>query len=210
MKSLFMLSIGMLFASTTVLNAAEDYYPTAKGTEWTYKVGEATITVKVTDSSDKGAKLETIVNKKTVATETILVKEDGIYRTQINNDDVEPPVKILELKDGKPVEKGTSWDIKSSIKDQSVEGKFTVTALDEKVTVGDKEYPTVVVDGPDFKIAQTNAGIKAWYAKDVGIVKLVIHDRRQPRHPRIARVQSGEVVECQKGVRLDYRGDNLT
>ena len=175
MTSLLLLSLALSLApapETETKSAAEIYYPTAKGDEWTYKVGEATITVKVTDNTDKGAKLETIVNKKTVATETILVKEDGVYRTQINNDDVEPPVKILDMKDGKPVAKDSAWDVKSSIKDQTVEGKFTVTALDEKVTVGDKEYTTVVVDGPDFKIAQTTAGIKAWYAKDVGIVKL--------------------------------------
>ena len=174
MNLVLQLSMGLMLAGAQdkETKSTESYYPTAKGSEWTYKVGEATINVKVTDNSDKGAKLETIVNKKTVATETILVKEDGVYRTQINNDDIEPPVKILDLQGGKPVEKGKSWDVKSSIKDQTVEGKFTLTATDEKVTVGDKDYTTVVVDGPDYKIAQTKAGIKMWFAKDIGIVKL--------------------------------------
>jgi hypothetical protein len=82
--------------------ATTEYFPLKEGSTWVYKVGESEVTVKV-GATDKGeTKLETLANGKPVASESVTVKADGVYRTKINATAIEPPVKILELetKDG--------------------------------------------------------------------------------------------------------------
>lgn len=163
----------VLFVASAALAQTTDLYPLKKDTKWVYKVGETTITVKVTAADANGATLETLVNDKAVASEVIQVKADGIYRTKINKADIAPPVKILELKDGKAVAKGTKWKVDSKIQDQAVKGEFTIKDDAEKVKVPLKDFDkTVVVDGPDFEIAGTKTGVKYWFASGVGIVKL--------------------------------------
>jgi hypothetical protein len=149
-----------------------EYYPLKKDTKWVYKVGETTITVKVSAVDSNGATLDTLVNDKTVASEVIKVDANGVYRTKINKADINPPVKILELKDGKPAAKGTKWKIESKIQEQPVKGEFTIKEDKEKVKVPAGEFETVVVDGPDFEIAGTKTGVKYWFAQNKGIVKL--------------------------------------
>ena len=156
----------------TTAPAATDYYPLKAGTKWVYKVGETTITVKVNSVDASGAVLDTLVNDKSVATEVIQVKPDGVYRAKINKADIAPPVKILSLKDGKPEAVGTTWKVDSKVQDQPLKGEFKHTADKEKVKVPAAEYETVVVDGPGFEIAGTKTGIKYWFAPKVGIVKL--------------------------------------
>jgi hypothetical protein len=152
--------------------ATTDLYPLKKDSKWEYKVGESKIVVHVASSDASGATLETLVNDKVVATETIQVKGDGVYRTKINKTDITPPVKILDLDMGKAKAAGTEWTIDSKIQDQAVKGKFTIKPS-EKVKVPAKEYENVVVvDGPDFSIAETKTGVKYWFAPGVGIVKL--------------------------------------
>ena len=152
--------------------ATTEFYPLKKDTKWTYKVGETTITVRVASSDANGATLETLVNDKAVASEVIQVKSDGVYRTKINKADINPPVLILKLKDGKAVAKGEKWDVKSKIQDQEGQGTFTVKDDDEAVKVPGGDFKAVVVDGPDFEIAGTKTGVKYWFAKDKGVVKL--------------------------------------
>jgi hypothetical protein len=175
MRRTVRLALGSLLvfvASAALAQTSTELYPLKKDTKWVYKVGETTITVKVTAADANGATLETLVNDKAVASEVIQVKADGVYRTKINKADINPPVKILELKDGKAVAKGAKWDVKSKIQDQEVKGTFTVKDDAEKVKVPAGEYSTVVVDGPDFEIAGTKTGVKYWFAKNAGIVKL--------------------------------------
>jgi hypothetical protein len=159
-------------AAQTQPAATSDYYPLKVGTKWVYKVGETTITVKVASADGSGAVLDTMVNDKSVATEVIQVKADGIYRTKINKADITPGVKILELKDGKPAPNGTEWGVDSKVQDQPVKGKYKLTGDKEKVKVPSGEYEAVVVDGPAFEIAGTKTGVKYWFAPKLGIVKL--------------------------------------
>ena len=175
MRRTVRLALGALvvFVSSAALaQNSTELYPLKKDTKWVYKVGETTITVKVTAADASGATLETLVNDKAVASEVIQVKADGVYRTKINKADINPPVKILELKDGKAVAKGAKWDVKSKIQDQEVKGTFSVKDDAEKVKVPAGEYTTIVVDGPDFEIAGTKTGVKYWFAPKAGIVKL--------------------------------------
>lgn len=168
------LALGSLavFIASAALAQTTDLYPLKKDTKWVYKVGETTITVKVTAADANGATLETLVNDKAVASETIQVKSDGVYRTKINKAEITPPVLILKLKDGKAAAKGDKWDVKSKIQDQEVKGTFTVKDDAEAVKVPGGEFKAVVVDGPDFEIAGTKTGVKYWFASGKGIVKL--------------------------------------
>ncbi len=165
-------AVVLLAASVAMAQPATDYYPLKPNTKWVYKVGETTITVKVASADANGATLETLVNDKAVASEVIQVKPDGVYRTKINKADITPPVKILELKDGKVAAKGTKWKVDSKIQDQPVKGEFTITDDKEKVKVPLGEFEAVVVNGPDFEIAGTKTGVKYWFAAGKGIVKL--------------------------------------
>jgi hypothetical protein len=156
--------------------ASSDLYPLAKDTKWVYKVGETTITVKVASTKTEGGKteavLETMVNEKAVASETIIVQADGIYRSAINKNAITPPVKILEMKDGKPAAKGTKWKIESKIQEQPVKGEFTIKDDKEKLKVPLNDFEAIVVEGPDFDIAGTKTGVKYWFVAGKGIAKL--------------------------------------
>lgn len=165
-------SLVVFVASAALAQTSTDLYPLKKDTKWVYKVGETTITVKVTAADANGATLETLVNDKPVASEVIQVKADGVYRTKINKADITPPVLILKLKDGKAVAKGEKWDVKSKIQDQEVKGTFTVKDDAEAVKVPGGDFKAVVVDGPDFEIAGTKTGVKYWFTSGKGIVKL--------------------------------------
>ena len=166
-------AVVLLAASVAMAqNATTEFYPLKKDTKWVYKVGETTITVRVANVAPEGATLETLVNDKAVASEVIQVKSDGVFRTQINKAKIEPPVLILKLEGGKVAAKGAKWDVNSKIQDQPVKGSFTIAEDKEKVKVPAGEFESVVVNGPDFEIAGTKTGVKYWFAKDKGVVKL--------------------------------------
>ena len=152
--------------------ATSDYYPLTKGSKWTYTMGTTEVVVKVADvDKDGAAKLVTEHSGKQVASETILVKSDGIYRTKINDTPIEGNVKILGLKDGKAVV-GDKWDVKAKVQQSDVSGAFETKKI-EKVTIGGKDYPDAVyVEGPKFTIAGTDTAVKYWFAPKTGIVKL--------------------------------------
>jgi hypothetical protein len=166
-------AVVLLAASTAMAQmATTEYYPLKNGSKWVYKVAETTITVKVSNVTKDGATLETLVNDKPVASEVIQVTKDGVFRSKINKADITPPVKILELKDGKPAAKGAKWKVDSKIQDQPVKGEFVVKDDKEKVKVPAGEFTAVVVDGSDFEIAGTKTGVKYWFVAGKGIVKL--------------------------------------
>ncbi|MGL4423939.1 MAG: hypothetical protein ACRCZF_25015, partial [Gemmataceae bacterium] len=150
-----------------------DYYPIKTGGKWTYKVGDTTVIEMKVEKIEAGeATINTFVNNKQVASETIKVQADGVYRTKINNTKVEPPVKFLAL----PAKKDTTWEVNSKISvagtEHTIKGKFTVKEEKQKEKIRDKDYETVVVDGPEFDIAGTKAAVKYWFAAGKGVVKL--------------------------------------
>jgi DUF3108-like len=144
-----------------------EWYPLKKDTTWTYKVPGNSIVMKVTNAQDKdGTKVETLVNGKSIASEHIQVKDDGVYRTSINGLKPESPVRFLKL----PPKEGESWDVETKIQGQAVKGKFTTSK--EKVTVPAGSYDAIKVEGKDFDIAGMKTNITYWFAEKVGIVKL--------------------------------------
>ncbi len=177
----FVLGAGFLMAQPTppvtppVSAVNTEYFPLKEGSTWVYKVGESEVTVKV-GATDKGeTKLDTIANGKPVASETVVVKADGVYRTKINATAIEPPVKILELEDkgGKlvPKGKGATWKIDSKVQAQGVTGSFSIGDA-AKIKVMDKDVDCVYVEGPKFNIAGTETTVKYYFAPGKGIVKL--------------------------------------
>jgi hypothetical protein len=149
-----------------------DYYPLAKGTKWTYTMGQTEVQVEVTDVTGGEAKLVTKHSNKVVADENIKVTADGVYRTKVNNTPIEPPVKLIGLKDGKPT-KGEKWNVKSKVQQTEVSGEFEVKDTAASVKIGEKDYKDVVyVEGPKFMIAGTETAVRYWFAPKQGIVKL--------------------------------------
>jgi len=170
-------AVVVLAASTAVVAqqppAGGEYYPLKVGNKWTYKVGDTTTIEMKVDKIEAGeATLSTSVNGKQVATESVKVDATGVLRTKINGTAITPPVKFLAL----PVKKGEEWSVDSKInvsgQEHAIKGKFTIKDDKEKVKVRDKDYETVVVDGPDFDIAGTKTAVKYWFAAGKGVVKL--------------------------------------
>ena len=142
-----------------------NYFPNKKGTKWVYNVAQNAIDV----VADVGGKLDTMVGGKPVASEMIEVKDDGIYRTKVNNVPIVPPVKIMAI----PADKDASWVVESTLNGQVIKGKFTQKGAKEKATVPAGTFDCVVVDGPEFEIAGAKCGITYWFADGKYVVKMV-------------------------------------
>lgn len=179
----FVFSAGFVLAQqppapAPAVAATSDFYPTKKGTKWVYKAGEVEVILQAGDTDKGETKLETIVQGKVVASETIKVTTDGIYRTKINNSAIEPPVKILELAaspDGKLVAKpvGTKWAVKSKVLQSELTGEFTITKVEPSLEIlGVKYANAVIVEGPNFNIASTETKVTYVFAPGKGVVKL--------------------------------------
>ena len=159
--------------------AVSEFYPTKKGSKWVYKAGEVEVTLQAgeTDPKTGETKLDTIVLGKSVASETVKVTTDGVYRTKINNSTIDPPVKILELEakaEGKLVPKpvGTKWTVKSKVLQSDLTGEFTIAKV-ETVDIGGVKYANaVIVEGPNFNIASTETKVTYIFAPGKGVVKL--------------------------------------
>jgi hypothetical protein len=122
--------------------------------------------MKVTGTDKDGTKIETIVNGKSIASEHVVVKDDGIYRVMINGQKPDAPVRFLKL----PPKKGESWDIDTKIQDQAIKGQFVIE--EEEVTVPAGKFKTFKVEGKDFEIAGMKTNITYWFAEKTGIVKI--------------------------------------
>ena len=103
---------GALLAQPKESPQAEGYFPLKKGTKWTYKVGDNVVEVVVVKGEKPGDEyqVDTFVGKEPAkTTEWYVVKADGVYRTKVKDDKLDPYVKVLAL----PVKKDTTWDINS-------------------------------------------------------------------------------------------------
>ena len=155
--------------------ASSDYYPLVKGSKWTYTMGTTEVVVEVEsiDAKDGSAKLVTKHQGKPVASETILVKADGIYRTKINDTAIDGAgIKILGLKDGKPT-KGEKWAIAAKVQQSEVKGEFETKELEAVIkSPAGADLKAVFVEGPKFTIAGTETAVKYYFVPKQGIVQL--------------------------------------
>jgi hypothetical protein len=148
-----------------------DYFPLNKGAKWTYKVGDSEVVVSVAGTervkSEDGVRVETHVGRDTKATECYAVRADGVYRTKVKDDVLDPAVTFLAL----PVKAGSSWPVDSKIGAQVVKGTFVIKEDRERVKVPAGEFDTVFMEGADFDIAGAKTTIRVWFARGRGIVK---------------------------------------
>lgn len=150
---------------------ADGYFPLKKGTKWTYKVGDNLVEVVVVKVDKVGGEehyqVDTLVGKEPKVTEVYVVKADGVYRTKVKDDKLDPFVKVLAL----PVKKDATWEVNSKVGNQTVKGTMKVMGDKEKVTTPAGEFTTVFVEGKDMDVAGATTTVRLWFAKDRGIVK---------------------------------------
>ncbi len=153
-----------------VLKKFPNYYPLELGNEWVYQVGENEVTVIATAVEKKDGvqtgTLETKVNGKTVAAESMRVDATGVYRTHINKQEIDPPVLLLKF----GIRDETEWATKSKVGNATVDFVFKLEGLEEIKTLAG-EYKAVKVTGTG-DIAGTVTQTKYYFADGVGIVKL--------------------------------------
>jgi opacity protein-like surface antigen len=165
------LAVVAVLASSGAASAQEvtnPLYPLKVGAVWTYKVSGGTIQVKVEKTekigNDECYKLETSAQGKVAATEDVVVKSDGVYRTAVNGLRPDAAVCFLNTKE-------TSWKVNTKVQGQEVTGEFTKKEEDVTVPAGVYKGATLV-ESKDFKIGGMETSIKMWFVKDIGIVKL--------------------------------------
>lgn len=111
--------------------------------------------------------VDTFVGKDPKTTEWYVVKADGVYRTKVKDDKLDPYVKVLAL----PVKKDTTWDINSKVGTQTIKGTMKVISEKEKIKTPAGDFEAVFVEGKDMDIAGAKTTVRIWFAKDRGIVK---------------------------------------
>jgi hypothetical protein len=166
---------GVLLAQPKDAAQAEGYFPLKKDAKWTYKVGDNLVEVRVSKVEKVGTEefytVDTVVGKDPKTTEMYVVRADGVYRTKVKDDKLDPFVKVLEL----PIKKGGTWAVNSKLGTQSIKGNMTVVNDKEKVKIkvgtADVDYETVYVEGKDMDIAGAKTTVRLWFAKGRGIVK---------------------------------------
>ncbi|QJW96821.1 hypothetical protein [Frigoriglobus tundricola] len=167
---------GVLLAQPPKDASADGYFPLKKGTKWTYRVGDNDVTVSVVKTEKVGTEeqyqVDTFVGKdvkvgEAKTSEWYVVRADGVYRTRVKDDKLDPFVKVLPL----PVKKGDSWEVNSKLSTQVIKGTLKVVNDKEKVKIQNVDYDTVFVEGKDMDIAGAKTTVRIWFAKDRGIVK---------------------------------------
>jgi hypothetical protein len=171
---LLMLVVAMIAVAAPLPKATfkklKDYYPLAKGHTWTYESGTTEIVVKVTEcevdkQGNKTAVLTTFYMEKEVATETIRTGKDGIFRTKINENTIDPPVQLLKFD-----KEDAEWEIKSKILTSEI--VTTVKHLgEEKLEVPAGSYTAVRIH-IQGEVSKTKTEVTYWLIEDVGIGQL--------------------------------------
>jgi len=194
MKRLLGLTVAFLLI-TSLAGAADDkstpLYPLKENNKWIYKVSSGTVEVKVVKkekfADEECYKLETSAQGKVTTTEHVVVREDGVYRLGINGVKVEPAIKFLAL----PPTKNFKWEIKSKVDKQDIEGYFQIKEEDVTVPAGPYKASTLV-DTNNFKVAGKDSTVKAWFVKDVGIVKLTFSLEGQEATFELEKFEAGK------------------
>jgi hypothetical protein len=154
---------------------ADGYFPLKAKTKWTYKVGDNFVEVAVVKVEKVGGEdhyqVDTVVGKDPKTSEMYVVRADGVYRTKVKDDKLDPIIKVLPL----PIKKDATWEVNSKLGTQTIKGTMKVKNDKEKITVkgpsGNVDYETVFVEGENMDVAGAKTTVRIWFAKDRGIVK---------------------------------------
>jgi hypothetical protein len=150
---------------------SDPYFPLKPKTKWVYKVGDNEVTVTVVKAEKVGGEeqfqVDTIVGKEPKTSEWYVVRADGVYRTKVKDDKLDPYIKVLPI----PAKKDATWDVNSKLGTQTIKGTMKIVNDKEKVKIQGTDYEAVVVEGKDVDVAGAKTTVHIWFAKDRGIVK---------------------------------------
>lgn len=158
-----------------LMKAPVCYFPTTPGAKWVYdEAGSESVFVASAVEERKGTKVVTVERDDRsgrVAEEVMEVSATGTVRTHGRSGVLDAPLEILRV----PFRVGDVWAFKSG----GLEGTKTVVAV-ETIKVPAGTFEAVCVD-----TAYTFGGQKrqstAWYAPNVGIVKVIQQDTNSTR-----------------------------
>jgi hypothetical protein len=120
-----------------------------------------------TVNKEEQFQVDTVVGKETKMSEWYVVRADGVYRTKVKDDKLDPYIKVLPI----PAKKDATWDINSKLGTQTIKGTMKIVNDKEKVKVQGTDYEAVVVEGKDVDVAGAKTTVHIWFAKDRGIIK---------------------------------------
>ena len=202
MRRMFCLALLGAIASSCTARAEElihPLYPLRVGSVWTYKMSGANelIQVKVTKKErvydEECYRLETISGGTLTAAEHVVVRNDGVYRTALNGNRFDTPVKMLDAM------KAAKWTANTKIDSAQVTGDFVMKEEEVSVPAGAFKGATLV-ESKNAKAKGQAMAIKFWYAKDVGIVKFELNSGDQKAILELVKYEPGPSpapnVEC--------------
>lgn len=149
----------------------DSYFPLKAKTKWVYRVGDNEVTVAVVKAekvnNEEQYQVDTIVGKEPKTTEWYVVRADGVYRTKVKDDKLDPYIKVLPI----PAKKDTTWDVNSKLGTQTIKGTMKVLNDKDVIKLFGTDYETILVEGKDMDVAGAKTTVRIWFAKDRGIVK---------------------------------------
>jgi hypothetical protein len=150
-----------------------EWFPTAVGMTWTYRVPDGKITVKVAKHEKQSgmmcARFETLDKGEVVAVQHVALTADKVLRVAHNGEKVEPPLQLLML----PAMKGQIWNADSKMTNRTgtdaIQGTCKTDEEDVKVPAGD--FKKAIRVTAEITIDGKTTTIRSWYAPKVGLVK---------------------------------------
>lgn len=148
------------------------YFPLQVGHQWTYRMGDQQVTLRVvkTEVIDKVlcAQLEAKTADR-ILTECVAVQDDGVYRFSADGSAITPALCFF-----KPDAKtGATWKCAAAMNTLRIEATFA--AGEAKVTVPAGTFQTRTATSTDFRLGKEKLALTYWFAKGVGMVKQRLH-----------------------------------
>ncbi|WP_437202569.1 hypothetical protein [Planctomicrobium sp. SH664] len=169
----FLLLVAPLAAQTQKTVPQRPLYPLTLGSEWTYQAGEVELIEKVGGFDEINgewcARIEVRMNGKLIASEHIVVRKDGVYRTAIMGDAVVPPLCFLKL----PPQLGETWEVKSTLKEEPISGRFTIERETVQTPSG-SEQVAICSRGSDFQVQGQPLNFTYYFVPGIGKVRQIV------------------------------------
>jgi hypothetical protein len=166
--------LGVCLSFASAARAAEPLvmYPNTIGSEWVYMNGPLQIMERVARYEKVGdemcARIETVYAGKVLSFEHLAFRPDGIYRTAVAGQLIQPAFCFLKL----PPQNGDQWQVKSLIAKEELAGSFKTEITKVKVPAG--EFQVLEVEGRGFKAGDKPLEFDTCFAPSVGKVKHVV------------------------------------
>ena len=147
-------------------------YPLAQDAEWHYTMhtekGDAEMSYQVakleSEADQEAYRVEMVLDKKIVLTEQLNQTPEGLFRTQLQDAKLSPPLLLLK----NPVKSGEQWRTKTQIGAQELTIECQVES--ERVSVPAGEYDAVKLT-VSTQANESDIRSTYWFAAGVGIVR---------------------------------------